>query len=373
LTHSDDMGMEVNGQVMINFSKVQSWKQGIIDKLSGGIHALLKGNQIEVIKGEAVFVDDHVICVTNGNSVNHYRFKDCIIATGSRPAEIPSLPFGNRILSSTSALEITELPKRLIVIGGGYIGIELGQAFSKFGTKVTILEGGSTILPGFEKRLSTMVNKRLKKADVDVYTNAVARGFTETENEITVRYQVSEEEKEITADYVLVTVGRKPNMDNLGLEAVGVQVDEKGLIAVNRQCKTSVPNIYAIGDIVPGLALAHKASFEGKVAAEVIAGKQSVISYRCIPTVVFSDPEIATVGLTETEASDLGYEPLLGEFSYTANGRALALNVREGMVTLVGDNATLEDIASTIHAHPTLGELIMEAAENAMGICIHSL
>jgi dihydrolipoamide dehydrogenase len=243
----------------------------------------------------------------------------------------------------------------------------------------------------------------LKKANVNVFTRATAKSYVEKQNEVIVTFEENGAERQVAADYVLVTVGRRPNTVNLSLDNVGVIVNSKGYIEVDQQCKTNVSNIYAIGDIVPGLALAHKASYEGKVASEAIAGEPSVVDYRCIPSVVFSDPEIASVGLSEKEAKDRGYEIIVGRFSYTTNGRALVLDVKEGSVTMVGDKktgavlgaqivgaeasnliaevalaiemrgTTFEDIASTIHAHPTLGEMVMEAAENGIGMGIHSL
>ncbi|ALS23960.1 dihydrolipoyl dehydrogenase [Paenibacillus naphthalenovorans] len=398
-----EMGIEIDADhVKLNYAKVQKWKRSVIDRLTGGVSSLLKGHQIEVIQGEARFVSKNEIVVTHANGSDHYHFQDCILAAGSRPMELPDLPFSQRVLSSTAALNLEEVPKRLAVVGGGYIGIELGQAFAKFGTKVTILEGGASILPGFDKRLVSTVNRNLKKANVDVYTKAFARHCSEKNHEVTVTFEAAGEEKQLTADYVLVTVGRKPNTDQLGLEAAGIQVNDKKLIAVDRQCRTNVSHIYAIGDIVPGPALAHKASYEGKAAAEVIAGRGSVVDYRCIPAVVFSDPEIAVVGVLEKEANDQGIETRVGKFSYAANGRALSLHAAEGSVTLIADKkegvvigaqivgpeasnliaevglaiemgATLEDVALTIHAHPTLGEMIMEAAENALGLGIHSM
>lgn len=401
MSHLKEMGIELDG-ARLNFAKVQEWKQSIIKKLTGGVGSLLKGNKIEVIKGDAQFESQNQILVVDQQESRSLQFKDCIIATGSRPIELPNIPFGGRVLSSTGVLNLEEVPKKMVVIGGGYIGIELGQAFAKFGTKVTILEGEGSILTGFDKRLVSIVNRNLKKANVDVFTKAIAKSCAEKNNEVTITYEVLGEEKQVTADYVLVTVGRKPNTDQLVLDMASVKTNAKGYIEVDRQCRTEVPNIFAIGDIVPGPALAHKAAYEAKVAAEAIAGEPSAVNYRCIPSVVFSDPEIAVVGLTEKEANDEGYETMVGRFSYMANGRALALNETEGSVTLVGDKktgivlgaqiigaeasnlvaevalaiemgATFEDIALTIHAHPTLGEMMMEAAEIGMGLGIHSL
>ncbi|GGG13601.1 dihydrolipoyl dehydrogenase [Paenibacillus abyssi] len=401
LSHSDEMGVEAE-QVSFNFSKLLKRKHNVIQTLTSGVGSLLKGYQVQVVHGEARFIGSKELIVCNGEYSTSYRFNHCIIAAGSRPAELPGLPFGDKVLSSTDALSLDKLPERLIVVGGGYIGIELGQAFAKLGTKVTTLEAGATILPGFDKRMANMVSRNMKKAHADIYTGANVKRITTADGEVIVMFDHSGEEKQITADYVLVSVGRMPNTDQLGLEAAGVEANGKGYIEVDRQCRTNVSHIYAIGDIVPGPALAHKAAYEGKVAAEAIAGERRYVDYRCIPAVVFSDPELAAVGLTEQAAHKSGYDAMVGNFSYGANGRALTLNAAAGMVTLVGDKktgavlgaqiagpeasnliaeitlaiemgASFEDIALTIHAHPTLGEMIMEAAENGLGQGIHSL
>lgn len=401
MQNASQMGIAAEN-VSVDFSKVQKWKDEITSRLTGGVASLLKGNNAQVVKGEALFVNEREVRVIDGYNVDRYRFNHCIIATGSRPIELKPFPFGGRILSSTEALELKEIPKSLIVIGGGYIGIELGQTFAKFGSKVTVLEGTDTILPGFESEMSRWVSRNLRKLNVDVVTEAMAQKAEQTETDVTVTYTVQGEEKSVTADYVLVTVGRRPNTDELGLEAINMEMDERGFIKVDHQCKTSVDNIYAIGDIVHGPALAHKASYEGKVAAEAIAGHPSAVDYQAIPAVVFSDPELASVGLTETEAKEKGYDVVVGRFPYAANGRALTMNAADGFVKLIGDQqtglviggqivgpeasnliaeiglaiemgATLEDIALTIHAHPTLGEIAMEAAEGALGRAIHQI
>lgn len=399
--HGSEIGITAEN-VKVDFGKVQEWKSSVVKKLTGGVGSLLKGNKIETFRGEVMFINQNEARLFNDNESPRYRFKHCIIATGSRPIELKAFPFGGRILSSTEALELNEIPKSMVVIGGGYIGIELGQTFSKFGTKVTVLEGSDTILPGFEKELSQLVSRKLKKAEVDIHTKAMAQSCEQTDNDVTVKFTVDGEEKEVTADYVLVTVGRRPNTDGeLGLDLIEMKVSDRGLIEVDEQCRTSIPNIYAIGDIVAGPALAHKASYEGKVAAEAIAGMSSVVDYRAIPLVVFSDPEISSVGLSETEAKEQGIELAVGKFPFAVNGRALSLNSTDGFVKLVANKetgivlgaqivgaeasnliaelglaiemgATLEDIALTIHAHPTLGEIVMEAAEVALGHPIHT-
>lgn len=399
--NSDVMGV-IAESVKLDFAKVQEFKNNIIAKQTGGIRSLFKGNKVEFMKGEVFFIGENIVSVSNEDEGHRYKFNHCIIATGSRPIELKTFPFGGRIISSTEALSLTEVPKRLVVIGGGYIGIELGQTFAKFGSKVTVLEGSSSILPGFDADLTRLVTRNLKKYDVEVITDAMADKADQTDDEVTVTYTVNGEQKQVTADYVLVTVGRRPNTDNMGLDTIGIKMTERGLIEVDKQCRTNIPNIYAIGDIVAGPALAHKASYEGKVAAEVIAGLPSAVDYKVVPSVCFSDPEIASVGLSESEAKKQGKAIKVGKFMYGANGRAQTMNASDGFVKIVADKetdlvlgahivgaessnliaemalaiemgATLEDIALTIHAHPTLGEMTMEAAEVALGRPIHSL
>ncbi|OCS93702.1 dihydrolipoyl dehydrogenase [Caryophanon latum] len=396
--HSDDMG--VIADVKLDWSKAQAFKDGVVKKLTGGVSSLLKGNKIDVVEGEAYFVDANTVRVINGESAQTYTFKNAIIATGSRPIEIPTFKFTERVVSSTGALSFPEVPEKLVVIGGGYIGTELGSAYANLGSQVTIIEGGQDILAGFEKQMTAVVKKGLKAKGVDVIVGASAKGVEETENGVIVKYEAGGEEKSVEANYVLVTVGRRPNTDEMGLEEVGIKFAERGLLEVDNQCRTSVPNIYAIGDIVAGPQLAHKASYEGKVAAEAIAGEPSVVDYLAIPAVCFTDPEMATVGYNEEQAKAEGFEVTAAKFPFAANGRALALNQTEGFVKLVarkedglligaqivGAGAsdmiaemglaieagmTAEDIALTIHAHPTLGEITMETAEVLLGNPIH--
>jgi dihydrolipoamide dehydrogenase len=398
--HSEDMGIKAEN-VTVDFSKVQEWKAGIVKKLTGGVEGLLKGNKVEIIRGEAYFVNENTVRIMDEKNSQTYTFKNAIIATGSRPIEIPGFKWSDRVISSTGALALKEVPKKLVVIGGGYIGMELGTAYANFGTEVTILEGGKQILPGFEKQMSQVVSKRLKKkGNVEVFTEAMAKGVEETKDGVTVTAEIKGESKTFEADYVLVTVGRRPNTEELGLEQVGVEMTERGLIKINKKAQTSVSGIYAIGDVVEGPALAHKASYEGKVAAEVISGHAAEIDYLAIPAVVFTDPELASVGYDEKSAKEAGYEVKASKFPFAANGRALSMNETDGFMKLItrkedglvlgaqiaGGNAsdmiaelglaieagmTAEDIAMTIHAHPTFGEISMEAAEVAIGLPVH--
>lgn len=388
--------------VKVDFAKVQEWKGGIVNRLTSGVESLLKGNKVDIVNGEVYFVDKNTAKVMDEKQSQTYTFKDCIIATGSSPIEIPSFPFSERVLDSTGGLNLSEIPKSMVVIGGGYIGTELGSAYANFGTKVTIIEGEKDILGTFEKSMTAVVKRRLKKNDVTIVTSAMAKGVTESEDGVEVTYEAKGEEVTVKADYVLVTVGRRPNTSEIGLEQVGIELDERGLIKVDKQCRTNIDNIYAIGDVVAGLPLAHKASYEGKIAAEAIGGKKSEVDYIAMPAVVFTDPEMASVGYTEKEAKDAGIKVKAAKFPFAANGRALSLNDSDGSLKLitreedglviggqiVGANAsdligeiclaieagmTAEDIALTIHAHPTLGEITMEAAEVSLGTPIHML
>ncbi|RXZ81849.1 dihydrolipoyl dehydrogenase [Paenibacillaceae bacterium] len=402
VSHGADIGIEA-GDVKVDFGKVQQFKDGVVKKLTGGVGSLLKANKVQYFNGEVMFINANEARVFNDQEAPRYRFKNCIIATGSRPIELKAFPFTGRIISSTGALSLPEIPKSLVVIGGGYIGIELGQMYSKFGTKVTVIEGLDSILAGFDKEMAKLVEKKLKTKDVEIVTNAQAKSAEQTDNDVTVTYSVNGEDKQVTADYLLVTVGRRPNTDGeLGLDLIDLKLTDRGYIEVDNQGRTSIPHIYAIGDIVAGPALAHKASYEAKVAAEAIAGLPSTVDYKCIPLVVFSDPECASVGYSEQEAKDKGHEVKIGKFPFNINGRALSLNATDGFVKIVSDansglvlgaqiagleasnliaelalaiemGATVEDVALTIHAHPTLGEISMEAAEVALGHPIHTI
>ncbi|WP_152658364.1 dihydrolipoyl dehydrogenase [Oceanobacillus sp. CFH 90083] len=398
---SEDLGITTE-KVNLDFSKVQEWKGSVVNKLTSGVQGLLKGNKVDIVKGEAYFVDEHTVKVADDTSSQTYKFNNCILGTGSSPIEIPSFKFSERVLDSTGALNLTEVPEKLVVIGSGYVGTELGTAYANFGTEVTFLEGAKDILGGFEKQMTQVVKKALDKKGAKIVTEAMAKGVEETKDGVKVTYEVNGKEEVVEADYVLVTVGRRPNTEELGLEQIGVEKDDRGLIKVDNQGRTSVSNIFAIGDIVPGPALAHKASYEAKIAAEAISGEKSVIDYNAIPAVAFTEPELATVGLSEQAAKDAGYDVKAAKFPFAANGRALSLNTSEGFVKLItrkedgliiggqiaGPNAsdmiseiglaieagmTAEDIALTIHAHPTLGEITMEAAEVGLGTPIHTM
>ncbi|HLR80343.1 MAG TPA: dihydrolipoyl dehydrogenase [Bacillota bacterium] len=398
---NEELGIQAEN-VSVDFSKVQEWKGNVVNRLTNGVQALLKGNKVDVLQGEVYFVDQNTVKIMDEKNSQTYTFNNCIIATGSSPVEIPGFAFSDRVLDSSGALALKEIPKKMVVVGGGYIGTELGNAYANFGTEITILEGTKDILGGFEKQMSQLVKRNLKKKGVNIVTEAMAKGVDESKDGVKVTYEVDGKEETIEADYVLVTVGRRPNTEDIGLEQVGIEKDDRGLIKIDEQCRTNIDHIYAIGDIVTGPQLAHKASYEGKVAAGAISGEKTAIDYLGIPAVVFSEPELASVGYTEKEAKDAGFDVKVGRFPFAANGRALSLNDTDGFLKLVtrkedglviggqvaGPNAsdliaeiglaieagmTAEDIALTIHAHPTLGEMTMEAAEVALGTPVHSL
>ena len=400
--HSDIFGVSAE-KVTLDFGKTQQWKDNeVVNKLTTGIGMLLKKNKVEVVYGEAFLVDANTLRVVTDESAQTYTFKNMILATGSRPIEIKGFKFGKRVIDSTGALNLPEVPKKFVVIGGGVIGSELGGAYANLGSEVTILEGSPSILPTFDKDMVKLVEASFAKKGVTVITKAMAKEARDNGDSVTITYEIDSKEHSIEADYVMVSVGRRPNTDDeLGLSAAGVATTDRGLVEIDNQCRTSQPHIYAIGDITAGPALAHKASYEAKIAAEAIAGKPVAIDYRAIPAVSFTDPELATVGLTEKEAKEQGLSVKAVKFPLAGNGRALSLNATEGFVRLVttkddhvivgaqvagisasdiiaelglaieaGMNA--EDIALTIHSHPSLSETVMDAAEMALGLPIHA-
>ncbi len=397
---SEVFGITTEG-VKLDFAKTQEWKDNsVVKKLTSGVEFLLKKNKVEIIRGEAFFVDANTLRVIHEDSAQTYSFNHAIVATGSRPIEIKGFKFGGRIIDSTGGLNLKEVPKKLAIVGGGVIGAELGAAYANLGAEVTILEGTAQILPNFEKDMVKLVERSFKKKGVKVVTNAMAKEAVDNGNSVTVTYEAKGKEEKIEADYVMVTVGRRPNTDDLGLEIAGVEMTDRGLVKVDEQCRTNVKSIFAIGDIVPGAALAHKASYEAKIAAEAISGKDVAVDYIGMPAVAFTDPELASVGMTEKEAKEAGLDVKVSKFTLAGNGRALSLNQTEGFVRLVttkednvivggqvagaGASDTIaeiglaieagmnaEDIALTIHSHPSLSEAVMDTAELALGLPIH--
>lgn len=397
---SEKFGIK-SDNVELDFEQTQKWKdEEVVGKLTSGVAALLKKNKVQIIKGTAFFNEEHQLRVVDGDDAQSYRFTNAIISTGSRPIEIKGFKFGGRVLDSTGALNLKEVPKKLVVIGGGYIGSELASVYANLGTEVTILEAEDKILSAFDKDMIKLVEDNFDKKGVNVFTGAMAKEAKETDENVEISYEVDGTEKTIDADYVLVTVGRRPNTDDLGLQMAGVEVNDRGLIKVDNQGRTSQSHIFAIGDVTPGPALAHKASYEAKIAAEVLAGKNAEIDYVAMPAVCFTDPELATVGFSEDEAKAQGIDVKISTFPFAASGRALSLNETDGFVRLVTEKDSglvlggqvagagasdvvaelglaiearmnIEDLSLTIHAHPTMSETIMDASELALGLPIH--
>lgn len=398
-----EMGFEIKGSVNVNMKALQKWKQSVCDRMSGGVQQLLKGNKVDIIMGEATFSTAKELKVKTSEGTQTLTAKNFVIASGSRPFEIPGFAFDEKdILSSTGALDLDHPPKRIAVIGGGYIGLEIGSFLSKFGSQVTVLEAANECLSGVaDKDAVQVVTRRLKKNGVTIINQAKAKGWKKTKSGLEVTYDLQGQEQKLECDKILITVGRKPNSDQMNLKGIGLAIDEKGFVKVNGQRKTNLPGIYAIGDICGQPMLAHKASHEGVLVAEVIGGHNRAYDVKTVPAVIFTDPEIASAGLTEEECRAKGFNDLkIGKFPFAANGRAVSIMETDGFIKIIADQknnvvlgvhivgpeasnliseaalaiemgARLEDIALTIHPHPTLGETMMEAAEAALGHAIH--
>jgi dihydrolipoamide dehydrogenase len=386
----------INLQGTIDFPKTQQWKRSVVQRLASGIGDLCKKHGIGVVKGTARFVNPNQVMVEGENlEYNTIEFRYCIIATGSRPRAFPGLSFGGRVLSSREAIELETPPQSLCVIGGGYIGIEIGKMFRKAGSAVTVLESTPHILSVIEPELGEVAHERLKSLNVEVVTETKPENIRPDAEGVTVAIKGQDRR----FSHLLVAIGHAPYSEGLGLEAASLHVDEHGFLAVDKQCRTNVRHIYAVGDITGGMMLAHKASAQGKVAAEAIAGKPSAFEPACIPAVVFTDPEIGTVGLREEEARKQYPDCIVVKFPFSALGKAHVVNETKGFVKFVTTKeglvlgvhaagpgvtdyiaeaalaiefgATAEDIAATIHPHPTLGESMAEAAEAILGRAIH--
>ncbi len=406
LGHSEDIGISVPGKPVLDMARLQAWKGGVVQKLTGGVRTLLKANKVEIFEGNATLgkpgPDGHRITVKSASGEQTILAKSVVIATGSRPIEIPGFKIDQqRIIDSTGALALTAVPPRLIVIGGGYIGLELGMCYAKFGSKVTVVEALPRLLGTMDKDCVAVVDRKLKKMGVEVLVETKAKSWEERGDRAVLTVELKDgKTAAIDADKILLSVGRRPNSENLGLEQAGVAVT-KGYIVADDHLRTNVPGIYAIGDVIGGMMLAHKATKEGEVVAEIIAGHKAAFDVRAIPAVVFTDPEIASTGLTEDEAKAKGHTELkVGKFPFAALGRALSVNDTDGFVKVIADGKTGEllgvhivgngasdliseaslgiemgavadDLRLTIHPHPTLSEAVMEAAAAALGEAIH--
>lgn len=397
------MGLNIKGGIDVDMKKLSDWKQSVCDKMSGGVNQLLKGNAVTIIKGQADFKNSREVTVKTSAGTETISAKYFIVATGSRPIEINGFPFDEKnICSSTGALAFDEIPKRVVVIGGGYIGLEISSYLKKLGTEVTIIEANSSLLAGVvDPDCAQVVTRKAEKAGIQIKYGAKAKFQKKTKDGFEITAEINGRDEVFKADKILVTVGRRPNGDQTNLKAAGITVDEKGFIKTDAQRRTSAANIFAIGDICGQPMLAHKASYEGIMVAEIISGVNRAYDVKTVPAVVFTDPEIAAAGLTEAECKAQGYNELLvAKFPFAANGRAVSMSETDGFVKMIADKKThillgvhivgpeasnliseavlaiemgarLEDVALSIHPHPTLGETMMEAAEATLGHAIH--
>ena len=397
--NSSKMGLRITAATL-DFKQTQKWKQGVVDRLTGGVASLFKKHKIDVIWGSAFFKNAHTLRVIKDNTAQTYTFKNLILATGSHPIEIPGFKFSDKVLDSTGALALPEVPKELVVVGGGYIGCELASAFANLGAHVSILEGSERILANYEPDLVSVVEQHFSQQKVDIYTKSRAKKAVQTGQQLAVTFETDGQEKVLAADDCIFCVGRKPNTHEMGLEHIGIQLDQTGLIKVDAQCRTSIPNIYAIGDIVVGPALAHKASYEGKIAAQAIAGGKDEIDYRAMPAVCYTDIAIATTGLTVEQAAKQDLAATKAQFPFAANGRAISMDNATGFVRLVFEKSsrallgaqmvgphvsdliseltlaietgtTIDDLALTIHPHPSISEAVLDAADVGLGLPIN--
>ncbi len=401
-SHSEKMGIEFP-PAKVDMKRMQEWKAGIVKKLTGGVSMLVKSNGADYRQATAEFLAPKRVKLTypDGKGEDIVEAKYIVIATGSLPIVIPGFEIDQkRIVDSTGALDIDYVPAEMVVIGGGYIGLELGQTFQRVGTKLTVVEGLDRILPTMDKDLADPVAKQIKADGGEILTGAKAVGWTEKDGKALVKVDIGGKEQEIPADVVLVAVGRKPITQGLALEKADVKIDKKGFIVVDERQQTNVEGIFAVGDVVGQPMLAHKSSHEGELVAEIIAGKNRINDVRTIPAVVFTEPEIASAGLTKAEAEAKGHKVIEGKFPFSALGRAMAIDETKGFVRIVADaddervlgvhivgpeasnliseaalaiemGAYVPDMGLTVHPHPTLGEALMEAAKHAVGEAIH--
>jgi dihydrolipoyl dehydrogenase len=384
------------GEPRISLDPLRKWKQErVVGKLARGLASVARGKHVEVVGGRGVFEDSTTLRIEGGDALRKIRFKHAIVATGSRPSALPGVTLvSDRLLDSTAALELPDIPERLLVIGGGYIGLEMGTVYATLGSQVTLVEMTDGLLPGVDRDLVQPLQRRIDKLFTAVHLKTKVTALREAGGAIEADWEGQGTQP---FDRVLIAVGRRAQSGGLGLEATRVQLaDRTGFVQVDDRCRTDDPHIYAVGDITGEPMLAHRAMRQGKVAAEAIAGQPSAFDNVAIPAVVFTDPEIAWCGLNEAQAKAQGIEPKVSKFQWAASGRAATIGRADGLTKLVADaqsgrvvgvgivgpgageliaEATLavetaalvEDVAATIHAHPTLSETFMEAAENLLG------
>lgn len=398
--HSQKMGIRAD-DVTLDMGQLHKFKNKTVKTMTDGVASLFRKHHIQVLWGTARFKNSRQIIVSHDDQDKIYTFNHAIIATGSRPVTLPNIPASKHLLDSSGALDLQEVPTSMAIVGGGYIGCELAGAYANFGTRVTLLEAQPQIMTNFDEDLVQTVLDDFRQNNVQVLTNTTLKQVADKEDGVEMGYITEGQLHSLTVDYVVVAVGRRPNTDRLALDQAGVTVDDHGLIEINGQCQTNVNNIYAIGDVVSGPALAHKASYEGKVAAAVINGQALNRDDATIPAVCYVNTPIATTGLTEEQAQQAGFDDVAtAKFPFRANGRAVTMQAMKGFVRLVyygkakwllgaqivGADAagligeltlaiqsgrTVADVAATIAPHPSLGEVVTDCADLALGLPIN--
>lgn len=399
---AEKWGLVVSG-VSVDFAQMQKWKSEVVSKLVGGVEGLLRGNHVTVLKGEAEVKSKDTVAVELASGREEIKTRNLVIATGTRPSSLPGLETdGNLVVGSKEALEFMSAPKRVLIVGGGAIGLEFACLLQKLGSAVTIVEVMEQLMPGSDPDVVRVVQRKLEARGAKIHLKSKVLSLDKEGSEARVTVETPDGASVIDVDKVLVSVGRKPRTEKLNLATLGVKTDPRGYVVTDNRMQTSVPGIYAIGDVRGPPLLAHKASKEGVVAAECIAGRPSAADWKVIPDAVFCDPEIASAGMTEAKAIEAGYQVRKSRFQFAALGRALTSGEAEGFVKVVSKaddglvlgvqivgpeasnlisevalaiemGATVEDIALTVHPHPTLPEAIMEASESAAGSPIHQL
>lgn len=399
ITEAEDVEAQgiVFGKPQIDMDKLRTWKESVIGKLTKGLKALAKQRKVEVIHGTGKFAAPHLIQVETAEGQKTVSFEHCIIAAGSSVARIPGFPYDDpRLIDSTGALELKDVPKHMLIIGGGIIGLEMATVYSALGSKISVVEWMDQLIPGADPDLVKPLHRRIKKRYEAIYLKTKVTQIETGESGLTVTFEGENAPEPQTYDRILMAVGRRPNGRAIGAEAIGIQVNERGFIPVDQQMRTNLPHIFAIGDIVGEPMLAHKATYEGKLAAEIIAGHKAIFDARTIPSVAYTDPEIAWMGLTEKEAIKQGIDYEKASFPWAASGRAISMAREEGLTQLLLDKNTrrilgagivginageliaetvlalemgadMQDISLTIHPHPTLSETVLFAAEMAEG------
>jgi dihydrolipoamide dehydrogenase len=387
----------------IDLDKLRSWKDQVIDRLTNGLVTLGRKREVQYLQARAVFESSDSLRLT-GSEVSHVKFKHAILATGSYAASLPGIEYkeGGRIMSSRGALALADIPERLLVVGAGYVGMELGSVYAALGSKVTMIEMSDDLLPYTDRDLVRPLARKVEETFESIHTGTKATEMIEHEDRVEVKLEGRVDEPQQTFDRVLVAIGRRPNSQNIGLENTKVEVNERGFVVVDDRQRTTDEKILAIGDIVGGAMLAHKAMYEGKIAAEVLAGEPAAFDVRAIPAVVYTDPQIAWAGLTENQAQRQGREIRVTRFPWGASGRAVTMGATEGLTKMIFDpeseqilgvgivgrdagemiaesvlaiemGAVAEDMDLSIHAHPTLSETEEEAAGAFLGHSTHIL